>query len=103
MKIWSNDFQSFYDWAINNGWTKELTIDRIDTNGNYCPENCRWSTIKVQMNNTTRNHYVQCDGNTHTLSTLAKYLDIPYNIVRYRLSNCKWAVEQLINYYNDRN
>ena len=56
-----------------------------------------------EMNNMTKNHYVQYEGNTYTLSTLAKYLDIPYNIVRYRLSNCRWTVEQLINYGNDRN
>ena len=100
---WSNSFQSFYDWAINNGWSRELTIDRIDTNGNYCPENCRWSTVETQMNNMTKNHYIEYNGDTYTLSTLAKHLDIPYNTVRYRLSNCKWSVEQLINYYNDRN
>lgn len=100
---WSNSFQSFYDWAINNGWSRELTIDRIDTNGNYCPENCRWSNVETQMNNMTKNHYIEYNGSTYTLSTLAKHLNIPYNIVRYRLSNCKWSVEHLINYYNDRN
>ena len=100
---WSNNFQSFYDWSIDNGWSKELTIDRIDTNDNYCPENCRWATIEIQMNNTTKNHYIEYSGDTYTLSTLAKHLNIPYNIVRYRLSNCKWNVEQLINYWNDRN
>ena len=100
---WSNNFQNFYDWAVNNGWSKELTIDRIDTNGNYCPENCRWSTIEVQMNNMTKNHYIEYNENTYTLSTLAKYLDISYNIVRYRLSHCRWNVEQLINYWNGRN
>lgn len=100
---WSNNFQNFYDWAINNGWSKELTIDRIDTNGNYCPVNCRWATIEVQMNNMTKNHYIKYNEKTYTLSTLAKYLDIPYNIVRYRLSRCRWNVEQLINYWNGRN
>lgn len=100
---WSKDFQNFYDWAINNGWTKELTIDRIDTNGNYCPENCRWADVKTQMNNMTKNHYIEYNGDTYTLSTLSEHLNIPYNIVRYRLSNCKWTVEQLINYWNDRN
>ena len=84
---WSNSFQSFYDWAINNGWSRELTIDRIDTNGNYCPENCRWSNIETQMNNMTKNHYIEYNGDTYTLSTLAK----------------QWSIEQLINYYNDRN
>lgn len=55
------------------------------------------------MNNTTKNHYIEYNGNTYTLSTLSKHLNIPYNIVRYRLSRCKWAVEQLIYHYNDRN
>ena len=100
---WSNSFQNFYNWAINNGWSKELTIDRIDVNKNYCPENCRWANIKIQMNNTTKNHYIKYNGDTYTLSTLSEHLNIPYNIVRYRLSNCKWTIEQLINYYNVRN
>ena len=100
---WSNSFQNFYDWAINNGWSKELTIDRIDTNGNYYPENCRWANVETQMNNMTKNHYIEYNGDTYTLSTLSKHLNISYNIVRYRLSNCKWTVEQLVNYYNDRN
>ena len=100
---WSNNFRNFYDWAINNSWSKELTIDRIDVNGNYCPENCRWANAKTQMNNMTKNHYIEYNGDTYTLSTLSEHLNIPYNIVRYRLSNCKWTVEQLINYYNDRN
>ena len=100
---WFNSFQSFYDWTINNGWSRELTIDRINTNGNYCPENCRWSTVETQMNNMTKNHYIEYNGDAYTLSTLAKHLDIPYNTVRYRLSNCRWSVEQLINYWNGRN
>lgn len=100
---WSNNFDNFYKWSISNGWSIGLSIDRIDTNGNYCPENCRWSTIKVQMNNMTKNFYIEYKGKTYTLTTLAEYLNIPYNIVRYRISKCKWEVEQLISYYNDRN
>lgn len=49
---WKTDFKSFYDWAIENGYQEGLTIDRIDNDNGYFPNNCRWTTKKVQSRNT---------------------------------------------------
>lgn len=55
---WKNDFTKFYDWSILNGYQENLTIDRIDNDGNYEPSNCRWVTVKIQNRNSRSNHLI---------------------------------------------
>lgn len=51
---WANSFEAFYKWSINNGYSQKLTLDRIDNDGIYEPDNCRWTTMKVQNQNKSK-------------------------------------------------
>lgn len=91
---WQNSFEAFRDWAIANDYADNLTIDRIDTNGNYCPDNCRWATYKMQENNRTNNHKVTYRGKEYTLSKLAEELHISSATLAWRL-NHGWNENEL--------
>lgn len=91
---WKNDFMSFYNWAIANGYSDNLTIDRIDLNGNYEPSNCRWSTYKEQANNTSRSVRISYKGNTHTISEWADIVGINASCLRQRIIIRKWPIEK---------
>ena len=84
-KEWLLDFGAFRSWALANGYRENLTIDRIDVNGNYEPNNCRWATAKVQANNTRSNHLETIDGVTKDLTEWAEFYGINIKTVRDRL------------------
>ena len=94
---WRNDFLSFYNWSMENGYSDELTIDRIEVNGNYEPENCRWATYKEQGNNTRRNHYITFDGETHTMCEWAKIKGMKYQTLAARINIYHWDIEKALN------
>lgn len=78
-----DDINNFVQWALENGYADNLSIDRINVNGNYEPDNCRWANISVQANNKTNNVLINYDGQTRTISEWAKQ----YNLNRDLISN----------------
>ena len=87
-------FINFYNWAMNNGYKENLTIDRIDNNGDYEPNNCRWTTMKKQANNITNNHLITYKGKTHTISEWSKIINIKPDTLVKRLNVYKWSIEK---------
>lgn len=73
---WKNDFSKFYEWIINNGYEEGLTIDRINVNGNYEPNNCRWITKREQNNNMNKTIFIEYNGKRQTISQWSKELNI---------------------------
>lgn len=105
---WRSSFIVFRDWAINSGYQEGLTIDRIDVNRGYFPENCRWVDMIAQANNKRTNRKVEYNGETHTISEWSRIVDIEKNTLRRRL-NAGWSVEDALTirpkpggYYGDR-
>lgn len=90
---WS-DYSSFEKWAVENGYTNNLTIDRIDVNGNYCPENCRWVTMTEQARNMSRNRIITYNGETHCLAEWAEIIGISAKVLGHRLNSYGWTIER---------
>ncbi len=88
-------FQNFSQWAFANGYADTLTIDRIDWNGNYNPQNCRWVNWQTQQNNRCNNHILTVNGETDTLSNMARKYEIPWWVVSSRLRN-GWDEERAV-------
>ena len=82
---WKNDFKAFYDWAMANGYKEGLSIDRIDVNGNYEPDNCRWSNRKVQARNKRNNHLIEFHNEIKCLMEWCEIYKINRKTVKNRL------------------
>lgn len=89
---WQNSYIAFKEWSLSHGYAENLSIDRIDPNGDYTPDNCRWVTTKEQANNRRSNHYITHNGVTLTLMQWAEVTGIHCATIRGRL-NRGWDVE----------
>lgn len=88
---WQNSFDAFYEWAINNGYDDGLSIDRIDTNGNYTPDNCRWADAKTQANNRQqrKGKLIEIDGEARSVKEWAAVSGVNRNTIMTRLRRGK--------------
>lgn len=84
---WSMDFMNFYNWAITNGYNDNLTIDRIDNNGNYKPDNCRWATRKEQGRNKRNNIKILYQNKIYCVSELAELMRISHKKILNKIKN----------------
>lgn len=89
-------FENFQKWALDNGYAQDLTLDREDNNGNYCPANCRWVTQMVQQNNKRTCVYVTYQGVTRTIAQWARLLGFTHETLRKRIVKNKWSVERAL-------
>lgn len=83
---WFN-FIDFYKWALSNGYKNGLSIERIDVNGNYCPENCAWIPVKDQYENKRNTVTFTFNGITHSISRWAKILNVNRETLSYRIKH----------------
>lgn len=81
---WAN-FENFYNWAINNGYLDGLSLERINVNGNYCPENCKWITMTDQQQNKRNTIKIEYEGKQWSLRNLCNHLNLNYKSVTSRI------------------
>lgn len=92
---WADSFEAFRAWALANGYADDLSIDRENNDGNYCPENCRWATSVTQANNTRRNRRISHNGETHTVAEWSRITGLSKSALCHRLER-GWSVDKAL-------
>lgn len=93
---WKNDFMNFYNWAMENGYKENLTLDRRNNNENYEPSNCRWVTQKEQNNNKRSNRKFTFQGETKNLKQWSELTGIPCTVITARIDKLGWSIERAL-------
>ena len=99
---WTENFQPFKEWALSHGYKNNLTIDRINNDGNYEPENCRWVTYKEQAGNkrnstsTAKYYVIEFNGTAKTIGEWSKQTGVSVNTIRNRLYWQNWSVKRAL-------
>lgn len=95
---WLDDFKKFYEWSIQNGYSDNLTIDRINVNGNYEPSNCRWVNYVVQENNRRNNIKIAIDGEELTVQQLSKKIQIKETSIRTVIRRNSNSIKKVVKH-----
>lgn len=91
---WLLDNTNFFKWALANGYSDNLTIDRIDSSKGYSPENCRWVDLYVQNNNRRTVKQIEYHSETHSLSEWSRILKINRKTLEDRIYKSGWSIEK---------
>lgn len=92
-KEWE-DFEPFYEWAVQNGYREGLTLERKDNNGGYCPSNCCWADMETQANNRSNNNLITYNGKTQTETQWAREIGIRPQTLWSRIHTLGWDIEK---------
>ena len=87
-------FEKFYQWSLANGFQPNLSLDRIDVDGDYEPSNCRWITCKEQAINRRTTHFIMYKGEVHSVSDWAKILGINRSTLSKRINEYGMSLEK---------
>lgn len=89
-------FENFYDWSLLNGYKNGLSIDRIDNDKGYSPDNCRWATDKMQANNRRSSRIIDFRGESHTSMEWSEITGIDRSVIENRIDVLGWSVEKAL-------
>lgn len=93
---WKNNYTAFRDWAHNAGYADDLSIERIDINKDYCPENCTWIPLGDQSKNRSTSVVYEYNGKKQILKDWCREYNMPYNSVHSRIKYHGWSFEKAL-------
>jgi hypothetical protein len=93
---WEKSYESFRDWALSSGYSDNLSLDRVDNDGDYEPDNCRWATRKEQSENMYTAQLITFNGETHCLAGWARKLGFSKSTLTARINRYGWPIERAL-------